>query len=71
MRNFTRSHKKTARELNRRAGELNGLLLVLAVGLAVLDATCMTALRIGDISGFVNLSIHAPVEPSSVNEIAR
>jgi hypothetical protein len=38
--------KPLAKQLDRWAGELNAFLMVLAVGLAVLDFTCFTALHI-------------------------
>ena len=71
MRNFINKYTKTARKFDRYASELNSLLLVVALGLAVLDVTCLTALRIGNPFGAVDLTINAPVKPASINDLVR
>jgi hypothetical protein len=63
--------KALVRRLDRCAGELNAFLMVLAVGLAILDGTCFTALRFGD--ALINL--HNPIvegaQETSMYDLAR
>lgn len=40
------SHRDDRPPLNRRFGDLNAILLALAIGLAVLDGTCFAAFRL-------------------------
>jgi len=43
-----RPAKPLVKRLDRWAGEINAFLMVLALGLAVLDATCFAALHLND-----------------------
>ena len=40
--------KRLSRRLDRVFGEINPILLAMAIGLAVLDATCFSVIRLGD-----------------------
>jgi hypothetical protein len=53
------------RRLDSFAGAMNVVLVVLAVGLAALDATCFMALHLGDVGGVTTVT--AP--PATINEL--
>ena len=68
-----RSHSPRAlvRRLDRCVAELNAFLMVLAVGLAILDVTCLTALRFDDAIMNLDKPIVSAVPAANIDDIAR
>lgn len=65
------SPKTFVRRFDRCIGEINGVLIALAVGLAVLDGTCFTALRIEEALANTSVSIAPISPPATVSALVR
>jgi hypothetical protein len=55
--------KTLMQRLDRNAGELNTFLMVFAIGLAILDATCLTVLKLRDIPAIAYIG--GSIQPAS------
>jgi hypothetical protein len=60
------SPRTLVRQVDRCLNQVNGFLLALAIGLAILDATCFTALRVED--ALMNAGV--PIAPISQSTTA-
>jgi hypothetical protein len=65
------SPKGLVRQLDRRVADLNVFLIALAVGLAVLDVTCFTALRFDDALMNIGNRITATTTGANADDVAR
>jgi len=63
--------KPIVRRLDRCAGDLNVVLVILAVGLATLDATCFMALHLSDAAAYMDGVTTVTAPPVTINELVR
>jgi hypothetical protein len=63
--------KPIVRRLDRCAGDLNVFLVVLAVGLATLDASCFIALHLGGAAASMAGVTTVTAPPATINEPLR